>query len=133
MYMMREIAVGFLIGSIAVLAACSSFDHEGVDLAFDNRTDSLLCFEQTAEGAAAGGCPQKIKPMSVTSGRVGCGYGEGADQIPLTVILIVAEGERGIFARTAECRAWQGSNREFTIEQRDGDFFVTSPLPDTVD
>jgi len=131
MYVTRRIAAGLLGGCIALSVACSSFDdHEEVDFTFDNRTDALVCFERSEKGVAEGGCPQKIKPMAETSGRIGCGYGSGADEISLTIILIAAEGERRIYNRTEECRVWQKSTRTIVINRRGDNFVVTDSLSD---
>lgn len=105
--------------------------HESVKLTFDNRTDSLICFLLTEEGAAAGACGQEIKPMTTASWEPGCGYGQGAEKLSLTVILSVREGGRRIYDRTAECRVWQDSDGVFVIEQDGDDFVVTDPLADT--
>jgi hypothetical protein len=118
-----------LIG-IAVSAACY-MNHEEVTFTFDNRIDSVLCFYRYPEDAFAADCSAEVKPQTTTVWTPGCGYGEHADELPLTVILTVKEGGHQIYQRTEECRTWQASDRKFVIEQRGGDFVVTDPLAAT--
>jgi hypothetical protein len=126
---MRLILLALLIATVAVSTACF-LNQEEVDFTFDNRSDSLLCFFRYDADAAAGGCPQEVKPLARTSWRPGCGKGPDADELPLTVILTVAEDGHRIYDKTAECRLWQDSDRRFIIEQRGDDFVVTDPLPE---
>ena len=114
---------------LAVSTACG-LNHEKVKFTFDNRTDSPLCYEPSPEDASDGRCLQEVKPLAETVWRPGCGYGEDADKIPVTVVLTVREGGHQIYNRTAECRLWQDSDRTFVIEQRGDEFIVTDSLPD---
>jgi hypothetical protein len=128
----RAVFVPLLIAIGAVSAACSlNLNHEEVELTFDNRTESLLCYFPSREEASAARCLQELRPLAQTAWRPGCGYGEHADELPLTVILTVKEGGHQIYQRTEECRMWQASDRKFVIEQRGDDFVVTDPLADT--
>jgi hypothetical protein len=120
-----------LVGVAVITAACWIVPkHESVKLTFDNRTDSLLCYHLSQESASFGGCDQKIQPMVSTTSEPGCGYGAGAEKLPLTVILRVGDQGRRIYDRTEECRVWQASGRTFVIEQRGDEFVVTDPLTD---
>jgi hypothetical protein len=108
-------------------------NHEEVKLTFDNRTEALLCFYSSTKYASEAECLAEVKPLRETPWVPGCGYGPGADEAPLTVILTVKEGGRQIYQGTRECRAWQATNRTFVIEERDGDFVVISPLAEATE
>ena len=130
MYVIRAtIVAGLLLGIFPIATACL-LNPEEVDFTFDNRSDSSLCFFRYEEDAAAGGCPQEVKPLAQTSWRPGCGKGRDADELPLNVILTVAEGAQRVYDRTEKCRFWQDSNRTFIIEQRGDEFVVTDSLPE---
>ena len=120
-----------LVGVALIAAGCWLVPkHESVKLTFDNRTDSLLCYHLSEESASFGGCNQKIQPMATTASEPGCGYGAGAEKLPLTVILRVRDQGRRIYDRTEECRVWQDSDRIFVIEREGDEFIVTDSLPD---
>jgi hypothetical protein len=121
-----------LVALVALLAACW-MNHEEVKLTFDNRTEWLLCFELSQEDASDGRCLQEVEPLKETAWTPGCGYGEDADEAPLTVVLTVKEDGRQLYQGTRECRAWQATNRRFVIEERDGDLVVISPLADATE
>jgi hypothetical protein len=122
--------IALLVGIVAVSAACY-MNHEEVKFTFDNRTESFLCYSLSLEEASAARCLQELRPLAQTVWTPGCGYGEHADELPMTVILTVKEGGRLVYQRTGECRVWQASDRKFVIEQRGEDFVVTDPLTDT--
>jgi hypothetical protein len=114
-----------LLASLLISAGCI-LNMEDVDFTFDNRTDSQLCFFSRRN---TGGCPNEIKPRGETVWRAGCGDGPNADELPLTVVLTVAEEGRQIYERTEECRVWQKSDHTFVIDRREGEFVVTDGLP----
>ncbi len=116
--------------TIVVAAAGCNINHERVRFTFDNRTDSLICYYLNPEGAEAGRCNQKIKPLAKTAWEPGCGYGAHPERLPLTVILTVAERGRRIYDRMAECQVWQNSDRTFVIEKHGTEFVVADGLPD---
>ena len=130
---MRRYAVlmALLVGVVAVSTACW-LNREEVKFTFDNRTDSPLCYEPSPEDASDGRCLQEVRPLAETTWRPGCGYGEDADQIPVTVVLTVKEGGRQIYQRTQECRVWQASDGTFVIEQQGDEFVVTDSLSDAI-
>ena len=120
----------FFVGIVAVSAACKLVpNHESVEFTFDNRTDSFLCYYLSSEGASAAQCRQELEPQAKTTFEPGCGDGQEADQIPLTVVLTVKEGGRQIYDRTEECRLWQRSDGLFVIEKPGDEFIVTDSLP----
>ena len=121
--------IALLVGIAVFSAACD--DHEEVKLTFDNRTEALLCFYSSTKYASEAECLAEVKPLRETPWVPGCGYGPGADEAPLTVILTVKDGGRQIYERTEECRMWQKSSRKFIIERRGEDFEVTDPLTGT--
>jgi hypothetical protein len=115
-----------LAGILAISAGCSlNLNQEEVKFTFDNRTESFLCYYLSLEGASAARCLQELRPLAQTVWTPGCGYGEHADELPITVILAVKQGGRIIYQRTEECRVWQASHGKFVIEQSGDDFIVT--------
>ncbi len=127
--MRRGVFITLWIVILAVSTACG-LNHENVKFTFDNRTDSLLCYEPSPEDASDRRCLQEVEPLAETVWRPGCGHGGDADKIPIAVVLTVKQGGRQIYNRTAECRVWQDSDRTFVIEQRGADFVVTDPFTD---
>ena len=128
----HAVFIALLISIGAVSAGCSlNLNHEEVELTFDNRTESLLCYFPSREDASAARCLQELKPLAQTTWRPGCGYGEHADELPMTVILTVKEGGLQIYQRTEECRIWQKSSRKFVIQQSGDDFIVTDHIAAT--
>ncbi len=119
--------IALLVGVVAVSTACW-INREEVKFIFDNRTDSLLCYYLSPEAASSARCPQEVGPRAETTWRPGCGYGEDADKIQVTVVLTVKEGGRQIYNRTDACRIWQESDGTFAIEQRRGAFVVADSL-----
>ena len=54
--------IALLVGILAVSAACSlNLNHEEVELTFDNRTESLLCYFPSREEASAARCLQELR------------------------------------------------------------------------
>ena len=127
--MRRGVFITLWIVILAVSTACW-LNNEDVLFTFDNRTDSLLCYAPSPEGASDPRCLQEVKPRAETAWRPGCGSGPGVKKNPITVVLTVKQGGRHIYNRTAECRVWQDSDRTFVIEERGGDFVVTDPFTD---
>ncbi len=115
---------------IFVASTACSLSNEDVLFTFDNRTDSLLCYAPSPEGASDPRCLQEVKPRAETAWRPGCGSGPGVKKNLITVVLTVKQGGRQIYNRTAECRVWQDSDRTFVIEQEGEEFIVTDSLPD---
>src|SRR5438552_1981666 len=106
--------------------ACS-FKTDRVQLTFDNRTNSRLCYYPSSEDAAIPNCDAPIRPMDKTGYGPGCGYGS-SDEIeanPLTVIITQGKGGPNIYNKTATCRTWKDSNRTLVIEQDDAKLLVT--------
>jgi hypothetical protein len=126
----RAALIALLVGIVAVSAACW-MNREEVQFTIENRTDSVLCAYPSPEDASGAPCLMELKPQATTGWWPGCGYGEHADELPMTVVLTVKEGGRQIYHRTEECRVWQRSSRKFVIEQRGEDFVVTDPLAET--
>ena len=114
-------AVAASLASI-VFGAC---EPGSIKFRFDNRTSATLCFFQSEQSEALGGCEAKVGELKVTRWEPEC-----APDQPETVILTVGDSGERIYSRTATCREWNETDRTFVIEQRDGEFVVTEPVPD---
>src|SRR3989304_7379203 len=99
MCVMRPVLVASLLGCVTVLTACglTAPDEPPVRLTFVNTTDSLLCFNTSAVFC------DEVKPRGISFWAPGCGFGKGAVDNPITVVLTAKEGERRIYERTAPC------------------------------
>ncbi len=124
---MRSVIVALLLGSVIVGVGClgQALGEHPIKLTFINSSDTPLCF-----GRPGGRLCAEVKPRGISVWRPGCGIGEGAVQNPITVVLIVKEGGRRIYQRTATCEEWEDSGATFIIKQRGDEFIVTDSLPD---
>jgi hypothetical protein len=119
------------VGIALVFAACSpNLGHERVTFSFENRTDSVLCYYPSQEDASAAPCVQRVNPRTETTFSPGRGYGNEADEIPVTVILTTEANERAIYQRTEKCHIWQESDRTFVVQKDGAEFVVTDSLPE---
>ena len=127
----RGVFITLWIVILAVSTACW-LNNEDVHFALDNRTDSLLCYYLSPEAASAARCQQEVGQQAETAWTPGCGSGPGVKKNPITVVLTIKQGGRQIYNRTAECGAWQDSDRTFVIEQRGDDFVVSDPFTNSL-
>jgi len=127
-------ALGVFATIVALTPAemsCSELREENVDFTFSNRTStSSFCVFVSYDEPNTGICPDSdaLNAESEGSLRWECGDGPGVEELPFTVAITAQETGVVIYERTAKCRVWQDSSREFTIDEVDDDFVVLDPL-----
>lgn len=118
-----------ILAAVVTLAFVGCFLGTDLDLVFDNRTDSLLCFYLSPESAIRGSHCDEVKPNQESVWAPGCGDGWGADRNPITVVLTDGQGGPLIYEETALCREWKEAGERITIQQSGDAFVVTDNLP----
>jgi hypothetical protein len=116
-----------IIGTSALLLACSSGERAEVKLAFVNNTDALMCAYSGSPEPAVSFC-NEVKPRKTSVWVSEC-TPNNLDLSPVTAVLTAGLNGREIYKRTAMCSEWIDSGAQITIDQSSGDFLVTDSLP----
>ena|SRR5436190_1608600 len=122
--------LGLCVVTLFLLALVACIDQgEKIKFAFENQTNSAVCYYSSNDQPAAGPCSE-VEPQATTIWVSECGYGAGAEELPFTAVLTLGSGGREIYRRTNSCKTWQNSGGRVIIGQRDGEFVVTDNLPE---